>query len=103
MYVIVKNETSVISHGINKYTWKYLDEAKDFAKKQIDSTEDTVEICELTPVVTYNLKLVQEPEEIEDNGDKCPVCGEELGEVGKPVEGEDEPEQTPAEDEEIEE
>lgn len=82
MYVVVKNETSVISHGINKYTWKYLDEAKDFAKKQVGSTEDTVEICELTPVVTYNLKLVQEPEETGEE-DKCPICGEPTGEVGK--------------------
>lgn len=64
MYVVVKNGKTVLSHGINKNTWKYLDECKEFAIAALEDPADTIEICELAPVYTYNLDLVCKETEI---------------------------------------
>lgn len=58
MYIIVKNGV-VLSHGINKQGWKYLDECKMAAAAACDDPNDKVEIYNLTePEITYTLELI---------------------------------------------
>lgn len=72
MYVVVKNGRSVLSKGINKYTWKYLDECREYAASQCTSPEDVVEVCELNPVFTYSLDLQCTETEVKPH-----VCGDD--------------------------
>lgn len=74
MYVIVKNDTTVLSHGINKHTWKYLDECQEYAAAQA-TPGDTIQICELKPKYIYNMRLVcEEPDPSADPTISC-GCG----------------------------
>ena len=76
MYVVVKNGKTVLSHCINKNTWKYLDECKEFAIAALEDPTDTIEICELAPVFTYNLDLVCKETEIKPPC-TCPTTPDE--------------------------
>lgn len=73
MYVIVKNDTTVLSHGINKHTWKYLDECQEYAAAQA-TPGDTIQICELKPKYVYNMQLICEEPDPEEPTVNC-GCG----------------------------
>lgn len=92
MYVVVKNGKTILGHGINKDTWKYLDECKEFAVDALEDQEDTIEVCELKPLYTYNLELMckETPaqEEEEKPADPAPVEPSEPGAEETPNETE---------------
>lgn len=103
MYIILKNDKQVLTNGLCNHTWKYLDECREAAAEACERLGETIAVCEVKPLYTYNLELVTVEGQEQTSGTPSepsgeqPVTEEPSEEPGEPS---GEPSEQPAEGDE---